>query len=337
MVTPRNHHTATLLLDGRVLVAGGISDDLVAQAELYDPITSTWTATGAMAGGRYGHTATLLFDGRVLVTGGLFAGSDNPVASAELYDAETGLWTVTGSMKGPRTLHTATLLPDGRVLIAGGSQYNTEGGALASAELYDPDRGTWTAAKSMDEARYGHTVTPLVEGMFLVAGGFPGGGGVSPVPQILDSAELYDYRRGTWSATGTMDSARGKHEATSLPDGNVLVVGLGPLRSAEVYDVESGRWSATGRMADARFAFAMTSLPDGRVLVAGGYGNDDAGLLASAELYDPAGRDWKVIDDMIAPRQDHTATILSNGDVLVAGGSEDQQVSAEVYHPSAGS
>ena len=115
LTTARAEHTATLLPDGKVLVAGG--DDL-GSAELYDPATGMWTATGSMATARVFHTATLLSDGRVLVAGGY--GENGYLASAELYDPATGVWTATGSMATTRQWHTATLLPNGQVLVAGG-------------------------------------------------------------------------------------------------------------------------------------------------------------------------------------------------------------------------
>ena len=113
--TARTFHTATLLPDGEVLVAGGedSNSNRLANAELYDPTTGTWTATGSLNTARSGHTATLLPDGKVLVAGGFESESDNFLASAELYDPATGSWTATGSLNTARAGQTATLLPDG--------------------------------------------------------------------------------------------------------------------------------------------------------------------------------------------------------------------------------
>ena len=124
----RYYHTAALLRDGKVLVAGGIvagdssRDDQVPSSELYDPVSGTWTATGAMATDRFGHTATLLADGKVLVAAGYQA--DVPKGPyAEIYDPISGTWTAAGNMitPTPRADSTATLLPDGKVLVAGGT------------------------------------------------------------------------------------------------------------------------------------------------------------------------------------------------------------------------
>ena len=190
MPTARFSYTATMLLDGDVLVAGGACcealnqpTDPVASAVLYDPRTGTWTATGNMTTPRVRHTAALLRDGRVLVAGGL----NN---TAELYDPTSGTWTATGPMVTTAGVDfSVTLLPDGNVLVAGGwdvahSKFEPAPG-LASAELYDPASGTWTATASMTTPRLGQTATLLRDGTVLVAGGSDNG-------LMLASAELYD-------------------------------------------------------------------------------------------------------------------------------------------------
>jgi hypothetical protein len=136
--------TATLLSDGRVLLVGG-SGASAASAELYNPKTGTFSATGSMmTTARIFQTAALLSDGRVLIAGGA-KDMDTTVASADLYDPKTGMFTATGSMATARGSHTATLLSDGRVLVAGGSVAagGVSGMFLASAELYNPKTGTF--------------------------------------------------------------------------------------------------------------------------------------------------------------------------------------------------
>jgi hypothetical protein len=239
-----------------VLVAGGAAiftdgdvsgPDPLASAELFDPRSGTWAATGSMTEDRLGHTATLLPDGTVLVAGGEGSFGSGDPASAELYDPRNGSWTVTGSMHAARAYHTATLLLDGTVLVAGGGVF----GALASAELFDPGSGSWTATGSMTEARTNHTATLLPGGKVLVVGGSSG----SSVIDLPTSEELFDPGSGSWTATGSMIEARDNPMATLLADGTVLVAGglqkactpnppctdpIDPLASAELYDPRSG-------------------------------------------------------------------------------------------------
>src|SRR5450759_2447325 len=247
MIEDRFQDTATLLPDGKVLVAGGtntVTNSLLASAELYDPGSGSWTATGSMPTPRQFHTATLLPDGKVLVAGGTgsnnVTGSNSALASAELYDPSSGSWTATGSMVTPRTSHTATLLPDGKVLVAGGSSSNSAGGRppLASAELYDPGSGSWTATGNMVTPRSDFTATLLPDGKVLVAGGLHSG--VQAAAAELAAAELYDPGSGSWTATASLVTPRTGHAATLLPDGKVLVAGgyggNGALATAELYD-----------------------------------------------------------------------------------------------------
>jgi hypothetical protein len=182
MATSRDYHTATLLADGRVLIAGGFTipttmfADLVTSAEVYDPHTGAFGATGPLKTGRGFPTAVLLPDGRVLLAGGA---ADK---SAESYDSTAGAFAAAGTMTATRNEHTASLLPSGRVLIAGG--YDDGHSQLASAELFDPASGTFTATASMATGRSGHTATLLQDGRVLLAGGIGATGTVV-------SAELY--------------------------------------------------------------------------------------------------------------------------------------------------
>ena len=262
----RYGHTATLLHNGKVLVAGG-----AASAELYDPAANTWAAAGELATIRVWHTATLLPNGKVLVAGG-YNGSH--LASAELYDSMSSTWTAAGALATGRTGHTATLLPNGKVLVAGG--YN--GDYLASAELYDPVANTWTAAGALATGRTGHTATLLPNGKVLVAGG-----------SGIASAELYDPATNTWTAAGALATGRRYHTATLLPNGRVLVAGGwsdsdGNLASTELYDPATNAWAAAVALSTARLWHTATLLPNGEVLVAGGAQDT---MTWSPPLYNP--------------------------------------------------
>jgi hypothetical protein len=339
----RDHHTATLLSNGKVLVAGGRIganlDGSTSSAELFDPGSGTWSATGSMQAARDSQTATVLQDGKVLVAGGNGRGGLDALSSAELYDPSSGTWTATGDMVVAGRGHTATLLTDGRVLVVGGD------GNPTLAELYDPASGTWTVTRRpMIRYHVGHTATLLPDGRVLVAGGPPNGRDIG-----WPTVELYDPRSGSWTVTGNMVHLRVEHTATLLADGRVLVAGgnaLGgskSIASAEVYDPSSGSWTAVGKMvAVPSGAFTATLLTDGKVLVVGGFGNGGNGLLASAELYDPDTGTWTATARLGSSLASQTATLLPDGRVLVAGGLNlvdgllRPQASAELFDPGVG-
>jgi hypothetical protein len=283
-------HTATLLPNGQVLLAGGFVDDAwdcsgsysSNMTSLYDSVTGVFSQPGNMTTARGGHTATLLMNGKVLVAGG--ADQDpggTGSASAELYDPSTGAFTQTGSMAVARFRHTATLLQNGKVLITGGTSLDSSN-PTATAEVYDPATGTFTVTGGMTTAREEHTATLLADGKVLIVGGEGPVTGSSEL-QPTATVEVYDPSTGSFSVTGSMAEARSLHTATLLPSGEVLVAGGGDDNStAELYDPATGAFSITGGMEIGRSGHTATLLPNGSVLVAGG--GIFAGL-ASAELY----------------------------------------------------
>jgi hypothetical protein len=316
MTANRYLHTATLLLSGRVLVAGGSNgSSVLASTELYDPATNGWSPAGSMGTVRHFHTATLLPSGKVLVTGG-YNGS-SVFASTELYDPATNGWTPAGTMAVARYQHTATLLPSGKVLVTGGAAGNA---VFASAELYDPATNAWTSAGSMGAARCYHTATLLPNGKVLVAGAYGSSG------SALTSAELYDPATNGWTPAGAMSAARYLHAATLLSSGKVIVTGgsnaSAALTSAELYDPATNGWTPAGTLGAARYEHTATLLPSGKVLVTGGLQNSSGSgsAIASVELYDPATNGWASVGAMATTRLFQAATLLQSGRVLVTGG-----------------
>ena len=165
----RHSQMATLLTDGRVLIAGGNDTWIpIASAEIYDPVTGQWSNTGSMSYRVQDHTMTLLADGRVLAVGGVRTDSPHARASAEIYDPSTGLWTTANSLTYPRQDHSATLLGNHKVLVTGGLDNLT---TQASSELYDTATGTWSTVGDLKYKRARHTATLLNDGTVLVAGG----------------------------------------------------------------------------------------------------------------------------------------------------------------------
>ncbi len=325
MLSPRADHSATLLNDGRVLIAGGLLKNgrFLKTAELYDPQKGSFVATGEMMAGRVGQAAVLLQDGRVLVAGGWT--SSGPTASAEWYDPRTGKFSVLPAMTTSRARPTATVLLDGRVLIAGGGHSDREG--LKSAELFDPATTRFIPTGDMNVGRIVHTSDLLPDGKVLIAGGMDQN-------QVTASAEMYDPGSGKFSLVGSMKTARYKHTAGALPDGRVLVAGgsdardgAGTSAAAECYDPKSGSFFDVSRMVNARYKLPEHAavLKNGDVLVAGGN--------AKAELFD-----WRqnvfheVSGGTGQPQWYLSETMLPNGDVLLAGGySKDYQATGQVW------
>jgi hypothetical protein len=338
----RSHHTATLLLDGTVLVAGGapawLSGPALETAEIYDPKTDSWSATSSMQTGREFHTATRLADGRVLVLGGQGQTSSwgipdqLPLASAEIFDHHRGTWSMAKPLPHAHIGQTATLLRSGNVLVAGGSD--------AHADLYDPITDTWSSAGSvpMPLTRPGQTATLLTDGRVLLAPGFTG----DDMPSAPTA--VYNPSTNSWAAAAPMTwGETWATAATPLPDGDVLLVGESVSRvgvaTAEVFTPSRNAWRAA--LTDTPFTrynfWTALTLPSGQGLGLGG-NLPDPGTPAG-KIYDPATGTWLAASPLAHPRLlGFSATLLANGRVLIAGGQGPYSTSkpmaeAEQYSP----
>jgi hypothetical protein len=335
--TPRHSHTATVLTNGKVLIAGGSEANVgdLASAELYDPSTGTYSTTGSLSATRTKHTATLLNTGKVLIVGGSGANS----ATAELYDPATGTFATTGSLPSSLVFHTATLLNNGKVLVAGGLDGNYN--ATNAAEVYDPVTGVFSPTGSLNSGRFSHVAALLSSGKVLIAGG------EDINENVFSSAELYDPTAGTFSTTGNLVTARINHTATTLGNGMVLIAGglqdsqfgdsSSLTTSAELYNPSTGAFAATGALGSGRDNPTATLLGNGLVLIAGGAGWEMN--FATAELYYPSTGTFAFTGAMNVYHVSHTASLLQDGAVLVAGGagpysSNGEAGTCELYQPT---
>jgi N-acetylneuraminic acid mutarotase len=333
---PRSGHTATLLANGKVLVAGGSIYDIntftstnMPSAEIYDPASGVWSQVNSMSSPRSGHTSTLLRNGKVLVAGGY---SSNSLDSAELFDPTTGAWSAAGTIPGPRGSHSAVLLPNGKVLVAGGAY----GDSIATAALYDPVANSWSAANPMAYKRQSFTMNLLPNGKVMVSGGWF-------QLTVYTNSEIFDPATGQWTATASMNVKRYGATSTVLANGRVLVVAGADesgfdtvtVGSTEVYDSTANSFSSTAPMLSPRNGHSATLLATGKVLIAGGYVNAGNNPTNGAELFDPATGNYTLTGSMLAPHTEHTATLLANGKVLVIDNGTNS-TSAELYDPVAG-
>jgi Kelch motif/Galactose oxidase, central domain len=263
--------TATVLQDGRVLVAGGEGEDAYATAavELYDPVTGRWTATRKMHARRRGDVATLLADGRVLVIGGY---GDTP-SRGELYDPRTGTWSDTRPMTRWRYEPSAAALADGTVLVFGG--WASSGTWTRRVDLYDPASGTWKATARMSAPAGPSAV--LADGRVLVM-------------HEGQAPEVFDATTGRWRAIASPLTSASWSSAVRLADGRVLLLST-QMGAAELYDPTGNAWTAASGPHTGRGP--ATLLADGTVLVVG---------RVSSARFDPMAGTWSAVPRPPLPR-----------------------------------
>ena len=346
LTVPRATHSATVLPDGRVLVAGGVNGaernkseaagqpgrtdqppwhqrDIgasasVADVECYDAPENAWALVSPLIEARSGHCAVCLNNGQVMILAG--SGRQGTLNSVELYNPTDDQWTAASPMGVPRFSHTATLLNNGHVMVcAGNNLYQGAGQILDSVEIYDPVGDSWTVAPSISIARMNHSATLLASGEVLVLGGYS-----AKMNTAIDDASLFDPVNRTWRNVKPLPERRMQHTATLLTDGRVLVVGgtdepFTPGRmNAYLYDPNSESWSPPMQMAYGRKGHSATQLRSGRVLVVGDASNPSGASVT--EAFDPESNHWTTSAGLETGRFTHTASLLYSGKLLVAAG-----------------
>lgn len=313
----RWHATATVLQNGRVLVAGGESTGFVTTqtAELYDPNTRTWAATGSMQVRRRDHRAARLQNDNIMVTGGFDDVTSSVTATVESYNQTSGTWSSLASMVSVRRFHTATVLQSGDVLVTGGI---TQKPTLAAAEIYNHNTNAWHATTDMQSPQQQHTATLLNNGNVLVVG--------FNAPE----AQIFNPSTSTWTATPAMAAPRLGHAAMILTDGRVLVAGglgidrfgnLSSTKVAEIYNPSANTWTRVGSTtyghADGVTANRLNS---GRVVIVG---EDTANSPRTIpEVFDPTWGTWTPTPTLNSPHSGHVSARLGSGRILVAGGQD---------------
>jgi hypothetical protein len=340
---PRFIHRTAKMLDGRVLITGGQSQNaptsvITTSVDIFDPADNSITPAAPMTVPRWSHTATTLADGRVLVTGGRTASTPAAgvvLATAEIYDPATNTWTETaGPMNVARRSHTGTLLPNGKVLIAGGgsgvSTFTQQ--PIQSAELFDPATGLFTLIGNMVTKRLGHGANDLDDGTVLLSGGSEGTGTFFPTT----SAEVFDPSNNSFTAVGPMNYSHLAQIPGKLRDGRIVQGSsyYNPTHNStggiitdesEIYDPVARTFTPINPMVKKRIDIGAQGLLDGTLLVAGGVSTRvGAGNLTffqnSSEVYDPDTGEWQLSGIMSTGRDEFSGLTLNDGRVVISGG-----------------
>lgn len=346
----RQHHTATLLADGRVLVVGGRGTDglsTLASCELYAPKKNTWSPCAPLTVARSHHAATLLPDGRVLVTGGTThesVGDQNrfvALASAEVYEPAKNRWVAVTPMSDARNGHTATLLGDGTVLVVGGAREQRL--HLASTERFDPAKNAWTTEQPLDVARWLHTAVRTSEGDVVIAGGRSNAAQEKKGPGVsIADVERFDVKARTWTTLPPMSEPRQRTSFIAAADGALIVIGGQTTTSSTNY-AETWRPGLTqwvpfeNHLSMSLSAHTGTRLPDGDLVVIGGE-PPNAVDTSRVQRWRLATKEWCLAGELSVSRKTHSATLLNDGRVLVVGGTSGglPEKTAELWAPTNG-
>jgi hypothetical protein len=339
---PRRFHSASLLPDGRVLIAGGADSTL---CEYYDPKTASWANGPSLGGIRRRHTATTLSNGSIVLVGGsttVVGGDESQVRAVEVFDPAKPTWLTKVDLelvfKESRYGHSAVLLANDLVLITGG---RTPGGNLladaVSLDMLTPGLETKTYhGNFLSDPRIHHQTTRIGPTSFVVTGGLAQDD-LAPYPSLFNDFPLQVGKKKAGGANpDTMMQPRLFHSAVSLIGGNLLVSGgFGAANSVEMYHVKKDTWAAFPALGGERSKHTMTALPKGRLLVVGGQSGLDA--RNDAELFEPTrgiNGTWLAAGEFTGPRREHTATLLNSSEVLIVGGNEDLDLYGEALATS---
>ena len=327
MTQPRYQHVATLLQNGKVLIAGGYAEPptkvedpspggtviyrpagVLITAEIFDPETGTSSPTGSMTVSRYADNGILLPDGRVLI---MPRYGHIPI---EMYNPDSGIFDALADVPYNATILTATLLQSGRVFVT----------SVEHMGVFDLDARAFTSIFAMDDRRRLQTATLLKDGRVLIVGGIRGGIEDGLVGRNL----IYDPVSKSFSEAGDLQFDRVNHKAVLLQDGKVLIIGghagEGPfVHTAEMYDPETNSFSPAG--VSTIDPSAALLLPSGRVFLI-------HGVSGNIVLYNPATLAFSPTGHSIGWRSFPTVTLLADGRVMVAGGSKDKEGSTNSGH-----
>jgi hypothetical protein len=323
--TGRRGHTATLLDDGRVLIAGGftVGTAVTDRAEVFDPSTEASTPLSSrMREPRALHTATKLADGRVLLAGGYYEvsiGTLNTTRGAEVFDPATDSFGAVGNLILSRTDHAALLLPDGRVLVTGGGTMLGTLTRLDTAEAYDPTTTTWSAwPNRLSHTRSAHGMVDVGAGRYFLAGG--------------SSADLrcetFSTATGLFTplAVAQPDFTRFGPAVETFADGDAAVAGGDSVGTVLHYDAATNTVVNTGSGLNTPRAYATaTRYADDKIVVVGGIDFSGQGaLLSTVDVIVQGGvggsQTFSTTVRFPTGMADHTATRLADGRVMFCGG-----------------
>ena len=363
MVVERAQHAVAMLPNpvaapndaSPVLITGGFdkNDAPLASAEVYEPLSRTFAATGSMIKVRAAHTATVIPTsqiGQVVVTGGaasivnktppeqLAFASLADGATTEIYNPQTGLFTLGPNMGSPRYRHTAIAIPDGRILIVGGiADLVNQPTKFADLFSFDPisPPGTIAPTGQLVSARSAHAAA-LFNGTVLITGG------IGSSSFALLTGEIFTPAQGTFAqAPGLMTAARAFHTATTLSTGDVLIAGgvnaqsapIGYSSTADVYAAGGFALQAITMSAPRAFHTATRLVPTSllvvpnpappttaaaEVIFAGGF--DGLADLATTEAYFPATKEILSFATTMQRTRRHAASALVNAGGNAAAG-----------------